>query len=53
MFLFVIKTINCKIAKIATHIETRRNILKDKKHCFVRLKKWHISKNCLSKIKYY
>ena len=36
-----------------TFIETRRNIWKDKKHCFVCLKAGRISEVCLSKIKCY
>ena len=35
------------------HRGTSRNILKEKKRCFVCLMAGHISKNCLSKMNYY
>ena len=46
----VIKTVN---RKTVTHMGTWRNILKEKKRCFVCLKAGHISKNCLSKMNCY
>ena len=44
------KSQNCKIV---THVETRKNILKDKRRCFVCLKGGHISKQCTTKIECY
>ena len=38
---------------VVTHVETRKNIIKDKRRCFLRLKGEHISKNCTSEIQCY
>ena len=38
---------------MVTHVETRKNIIKDKRCCFVCLKGEHISKNSTSKIQCY
>ena len=48
---FAIKNHKSQSSKIATHIKTRRNILKDNKCCFFSLQVEHISKNCMGKIK--
>ena len=44
--LFCNKTHKLQSCKIVTHIENRRNVLKDKR-CFVRLKAGHSSKDCV------
>ena len=48
--LFCTKNLKTQSCKVVMHVETRKNIIKDKRHCFVCLKGGHISKNCTSKI---
>ena len=51
--LFCTKTHKTQSCKVMTLVETRKNIIKAKRRCFVCLKGGHISKNCTRKIQCY
>ena len=51
--LFCTKSHKTQSCKVVTHVKTRKNIIKNKRRCFVCLKGGHISKNCTNKIQYY